>query len=90
MLNLLLAQGLQVRQPAGLVQVMLGSSFHGSSLRLLDHEQQQQHRDQSQPGSHLRTGSQLCEMNAHTASTRVPRRHTDLPAEPSASREPGY
>lgn len=54
MLNVLLAESQQVHQPAGLVQVVLGSSLHGASFRLLDHKQQQQHRDQSQTRSHLR------------------------------------
>lgn len=53
-LNVLLAESQQVHQPAGLVQVVLGSSLHGASFRLLDHKQQQQHRDQSQTRSHLR------------------------------------
>lgn len=70
MLDLLLAQDLQVHQPTGLVQVMLRSSFDGPSFRLLDHEQQQQHRDQSQPWSHLRGGNTVrAQHRSHRAQT---------------------
>lgn len=60
-LNLLLTQSQQICEPAGLAQVILWSSFNGSSFRLLDHEQQQQHCNQPQRWSHLEE-KKLCQM----------------------------
>lgn len=56
MLNVLLAQSQQVRQPARLGQVMFGSSLDGSSSGLLDHKEQQQNRDETQTRSDLKRG----------------------------------
>lgn len=39
--NLLPAEGLQVYQPAGLVQVMFWPRLNGASFWLLDHKEQQ-------------------------------------------------
>lgn len=52
--DLLLTEGLQVSQPAGLVQVMLRVSFDGSSFWLLDHKEQQHHSDRPQCWSDLK------------------------------------
>lgn len=89
--DLLPAQGLQVHQPAGPVQVVLRPSFHSSSLRLLDHEEQQQHGDQAQTRSHLRHRKQVSRRGpAGRGNMSGMLTRADAPAEPSASPEPRY
>lgn len=68
MLNLLLAQRLQVHQPAGPVQVVLRSSLDGPSFGLFDHKEQQQHGDQPQPRGHLRGRRRRCETTSPTVT----------------------
>lgn len=55
-LNLLPPQGLQVFDPAGLVQVLFRSGFDGASFGFLDHDEQQQDGNQTQTWGHLGEG----------------------------------